>query len=152
MAADRYYGTSKNTGLAEWGTDTQSFTPGSITDAAVDNAGIFTGDTLYDGVGGIDLSVGANAPGMTTGYGMSDLGSSLGGAWDAIGGLQGLTGLAELWMGWDKLQSTKASVRDSHNASAKQYNNYLSRGKGAAASMGLSGGYDTRTNVKKSTV
>ena len=150
MAADRYFGTSKASGLAEWGTSTEDFMAGSVTDAATDNAGLFTGDTFYDGTGGTGA-----LPGMTEGYGMSDIGSAFGSGWDMLsGGLDTITGLAGLWMDWDKLQSAKASARDSHNASAEQYNNYLKRSKNTTLSQGLvpTSGANARTDVARSTV
>lgn len=89
-------------------------------------------------------------------FGMGDLGSALGSGWDMLkGGLDTVSGLAGLYMDWDKLQSTKASARDAHNASATQYKNYLARARSTSASMGLPssvGAGNARQDVAKSTV
>lgn len=89
------------------------------------------------------------------GFGTGGLGDALGSGWDMLkGGLDTVSGLAGLYMDWDKLQSTKASARDAHNASRTQYNNYLTRANNASRSMGLTppSGANARQNVKKSTV
>ena len=143
-----YYGTNKGSGLAGWGTDTTGFEAGSITDA-YDDGGWLGAGTSFDGTGGVGA-------GATPGMGMQAK-SIGGGLMDSLGGfggiVDGLTGLAGMWMDYSKLKAQKASSRDAHNASAKMYNNQLTRARDVQSSIsGHNNNRDGRTNVKNSTV
>lgn len=136
-----YYGENKNDGLAGWGTDTTAMKAGSITDA-YDDGGWLGGGTIFDGAGGVEKGT----PGMMTqAKGMFD-GFDLGGLID------GLSGLAGMWMNYDALKSQKASARDSHNANAKMYNNKLARASDVQRSISGKKTVDNRTHVAGSTV
>lgn len=70
-----------------------------------------------------------------------------------LGGLvDGLSGLASMWMNYDALQSQKASARDAHNANRDMYNNKLARAKDVSRSIYGRSSPDSRTTVASSTV
>ncbi len=87
--------------------------------------------------------------GTTSGFGDS-FSSALSGFGSAIDGISGLAGM---WMDYDKLKSQKRSARDAHNASAQTYNNQLTRARDVQASISGPGKRaDGRQNIKNSTV
>lgn len=70
-----------------------------------------------------------------------------------LGGLvDGLSGLASMWMNYDALKSQKASARDTHNANKEMYNNKLTRAKDVQYSISGKNTRDNRKNVASSTV
>lgn len=91
--------------------------------------------------------------GTNTGFNFNNI---VGQSFDNFGlgdwaGLAG--GLADMYFKWDALNSQKKSARDSHNANATQYNNYLARGKDVQNSIyGNKSTADNRRNVNMSSI
>lgn len=140
-----YYGKNKDSGLAKWGTDKSLFKDDSITNI-YDDGGWFGAGETFDGSGKVLVD------GATPGFGVqaNSVADSLGG----FGGIiDGISGLAGMWMDYSKLKAQKASSRDAHNASAKMYNNQLTRARDVQHSISGPGkSRDNRTNVANSTV
>lgn len=82
-----------------------------------------------------------------------DFGSNGNGIMDSISGmLPTIGGLAQLYMQWDSLQARKDAARDSHNASATQYNNQVQRAKRLGQSVFGNDYQSTQKNVAKSSI